>query len=74
MQQPVMEVTKPESPTPEKPVENPIKINIYKTYLPAEVVVIEIAALYMYRNKPVQQVNEAVETDTKQEHYDPFEF
>ena len=65
----VMEVKKPESTTPE---ENPIKINIYKTYLPACVVVIGIAALYMYRNKPVQQVNEAAETDTKQ--YDPFEF
>ena len=32
---------------------------------------IGIAVLYMYRNKPVQQVNEAVETNTKQ--YDPFE-
>ena len=76
MQQPVIEVTKPESTAPEKPVENQIKINVYKTYLPVCVVILGIAVLYMYRNKPVQQVNEPVnepiETDTKQ--YDPFEF
>ena len=68
----VMEVTKPESTAP---VENPIKINVYKTYLPVCVVMIGIAVLYMYKNKPVQQVervNEAVETDTKQD--DPFDF
>jgi hypothetical protein len=47
MQQPVMEVTKPENTTREKPVENPIKINVYKIYLPACVVVIGIAALYV---------------------------
>ena len=73
MQQPVTEITKPESTTPEKLVEKPIKINVYKT---ACVVILGIAVLYMYRNKPVQQVNEPVnepiETDTKQ--YDPFEF
>ena len=74
MKQPVMEITKPESTTPEKLVEKPI--NVYKTYLPACVVILGIAVLYMYRNKPVQQVNEPInepiETDTKQ--YDPFEF
>ena len=69
MQQPVTEITKPESTTPEKLVEKPIKINVYKT---ACVVILGIAVLYMYRNKPVQQVNEPIETDTKQ--YDPFEF
>ena len=68
----VMEVTKPESTAPE---EKPNKINVYKTYLPVCVVMIGIAVLYMYKNKPVQQVervNEAVETDTKQN--DPFDF
>ena len=75
MNQPVMEITKPESTTPEKLVEKPIKINVYKTYLPACIVMVGIAVLYMYKNKPVQQVervNEAVETDTKQD--DPFDF
>ena len=72
MQQPVMEVTKPESTTPENPVENQIKINVYKTYLPACLVMIGIAALYMYKKKPVEQVErETVKTETKQ--YDPLE-
>ena len=66
----VMEITKPESTAP---VENPIKINVYKTYLPVCVVMIGIAVLYMYKNKPVQQVSEAVEVDCSKE-YDPFEF
>lgn len=73
----VTEVTKPESTTPEKPEEK--KMNTH--YLPACVVILGIAALYMYRNKPVQQVNEPVqnvnepiETGSKQEQYDPFEF
>ena len=70
----VMEVTKPESTAPEKPIETSSKINVYTTYLPACIVMIGIAVMYMYRNKPVQQVNEAVKTDTEQEQDDPFNF
>ena len=73
MQQPVMEVTKPIVDCPTK--ENPIKINVYKTYLPACLTMIGIAGLmlYVYKNKPVQKVSEVVETDAQSEH-DPFEF
>ena len=74
MQQPVTKVTTP-SPTSEKPIENPIKINVYKTYLPACLTMIGIAGLmlYVYKNKPVQKVSEVVETDAQSEH-DRFEF
>ncbi len=77
MQQPVTKVTTPivDCPTSEKPIENPIKINVYKTYLPACLTMIGIAGLmlYVYKNKPVQKVSEVVETDAQSEH-DPFEF
>ena len=71
----VMEVTKPESTAPEKPIETSSKINVYTTYLPACLTMIGIAGLmlYVYKNKPVQKVSEVVETDAQSEH-DPFEF
>jgi hypothetical protein len=72
---PITEITK----TVEEPIsEKPVKINVYKNYLPIGLIVIAGLGLCMYKYKPVSQVNKQVDKVViqleQQEEHDPFDF
>lgn len=72
---PITEITK----TVEEPIsEKPVKINVYKNYLPIGLIVIAGLGLCMYNYKPVSQVNKQVDKVVtqleQQEEHDPFDF